>query len=62
MKENEFDLPFQLKLIIDGMNDKTQSDHIRNNYRMRLENIRSYLNTACENFDKENGLWEMIIG
>jgi hypothetical protein len=41
------------------MNDKTNGDHIRSNYRSTIESIRKVLDAHCEVFDKEMGAYNM---
>ncbi len=60
MKEKvDLNIPFQIQQLITGMNDKTNGDHIRSNYRLTLENIRKAITTHCESFDKEMGEYNM---
>ena len=47
------EIPFQLQMIVDGMKNKKETDHIRGNYRLRLESIKDVLNKACDEFDAE---------
>jgi len=56
-KTQEQNIPFQIQLLIDGMNDKNNGDHIRSNYRVTLENIRTYLDLHCAAFDSEMGAY-----
>lgn len=53
MKEQPVEIPFQLQIVIDGMKNQKETDHIRGNYRLRLEGIRKAINDACDTFDKE---------
>lgn len=60
MKEKfDLNIPFQIQQLITGMNDKTNGDHIRSNYRITLENIRNVINTHCSKFDAEMGAYNM---
>lgn len=60
MKEKfELNIPFQIQQLITGMNDKSNGDHIRSNYRSTLENIRKTIDDHCEKFDNEMGAYNM---
>ena len=54
MNENS-DIPFQIQRLIDDMNNKRETDHIRNNYRMRLDSIKKAIDKALISFDNEMG-------
>jgi hypothetical protein len=41
------------------MNDRSNNQHIRNNYRSTIEGIRKILDAQCEAFDKEMGAYNM---
>ncbi len=53
MKENNTDIPFQVQTLIDAMKNKKEGDHIRGNYRMRLDSIRKAIDQAIRDFDNE---------
>lgn len=53
MKDNPFDIPFQVQNLIESMNNKKDSDHVRGNFRMRLDSIRKVIDQAIEKFDAE---------
>ena len=54
MKE-EFDVPFQVQMVIDSLKNKNERPTIRGNYRMRLEGIRKAIDTAISEYDHEMG-------
>ena len=54
MKE-EFDVPFQVQMVIDSLRNKNERPSIRGNYRMRLEGIRKAIDTAINDYDTEMG-------
>lgn len=54
MKE-EFDVPFQVQMVIDSLKNKNERATIRGNYRMRLEGIRKAIDTAINEYDNEMG-------
>lgn len=55
--QTQVEIPFQLQMVIDGMRNKRETDHIRGNYRLRLEGIRKAIDSACNEFDKEMGAY-----
>ena len=54
MKE-EFEVPFQVQMVIDSLRNKNERASIRGNYRMRLEGIRKAIDTAINDYDTEMG-------
>lgn len=54
MKE-EFDVPFQVQMVIDSLKNKNERPTIRGNYRMRLEGIRKVIDKAITDYDVEMG-------
>ena len=54
MKE-EFDVPFQVQMVIDSLKNKNERPTIRGNYRMRLEGIRKAIDHAIDEYDNEMG-------
>jgi hypothetical protein len=54
MKE-EFDVPFQVQMVIDSLKNKKERPTIRGNYRMRLEGIRKAIDNAINEYDVEMG-------
>lgn len=54
MKE-EFDVPFQVQMVIDSLKNKNERPTIRGNYRMRLEGIRKAIDNAINEYDTEMG-------
>ena len=54
MKE-EFDVPFQVQMVIDSLKNKNERASIRGNYRMRLEGIRKAIDHAINEYDNEMG-------
>lgn len=54
MKE-EFDVPFQVQMVIDSLKNKNERPTIRGNYRMRLEGIRKAIDNAINEYDVEMG-------
>ena len=55
MKDNQFEIPFQIQTLIESMQNKKETEHIRNNYRMRLDSIRNAINRAILEHDLEMG-------
>jgi len=54
MKE-EFEVPFQVQMVIDSLKNKNERPAIRGNYRMRLEGIRKAIDSAISEYDSEMG-------
>ena len=54
MKE-EFDVPFQVQMVIDSLKNKNERPTIRGNYRMRLEGIKKVIDKAINDYDSEMG-------
>ena len=54
MKE-EFEVPFQVQMVIDSLRNKNERPTIRGNYRMRLEGIRKAIDKAISDYDTEMG-------
>ena len=53
-KFENVDIPFQVTNIIEKMMDKSESVHIRTNYKMRLIAIRNVIDAAIKKVDNEN--------
>ena len=54
MKE-EYDIPFQVQMVIDSLKNKNERTSIRSNYRMRLEGIKKAIDKALNEYDIEMG-------
>ena len=50
MKEN-LNLPLQVEHLIKNMLDKTQGEHVRNNYRQTLDGISVAIQKAIRQYD-----------
>ena len=56
MKENDrHNIPFQVETLVQSLQNKKDNDHIRNNFRVRLQDIRDYIDKALVEFDNEMG-------
>jgi ADP-dependent phosphofructokinase/glucokinase len=57
MKEenNQFDVPFQVQTLIASMRDKKERVHVRGNYRQRLAAIKTAIDNALVEYDREMG-------
>jgi hypothetical protein len=54
METNEnFNIPFQLKQIIDNMLNEDDNVYIRGNYRMRLDSINREITKAIRKYDDQ---------
>ena len=55
MMKEEFDVPFQVQMVIESLKNKNERPTIRGNYRMRLEGIRKAIDNAINEYDTEMG-------
>lgn len=53
MKEEHFDVPFQVQTLINSLKDKKERVHIRGNYRQRLNAIKAAIDKAIVEYDNE---------
>jgi hypothetical protein len=54
-EENQFDVPFQVQTLITTMKDKKERVHVRGNYRQRLAAIKTAIDNAIVEYDREMG-------
>lgn len=54
-EENQFDIPFQVQTLIATMKDKKERVHVRGNYRQRLASIKTAIDNALVEYDREMG-------
>ena len=54
-EENQFDVPFQVQTLIATMKDKKERVHVRGNYRQRLAAIKTAIDNAIIEYDREMG-------
>jgi hypothetical protein len=57
MKE-EYEVPFQVQMVIDSLKNKNERPTIRGNYRMRLEGIKKAIDNAISDYDIEMGTFQ----
>lgn len=55
MEENQFEVPFQVQMVIDSLKNKNERPSIRGNYRMRLEGMKRAIDNAINEYDNEMG-------
>ena len=55
-EENQFEVPFQVQMVIDSLKNKNERPTIRGNYRMRLESIKMACDRAIFDYDVEMGI------
>jgi hypothetical protein len=55
MKENQFEVPFQVQQLLSALKDKKERVHVRGNYRMRLDAIKRAIDSAINDYDTEMG-------
>jgi len=53
MKDESYNIPFQVESLIQNMLDAKERPHIRENYRMRLESIRDSINKSIYKYENE---------
>ena len=46
-------IPFQVENLIRSMMDKNERPHIRDNYRFRLENIKTVIDQSIRKYDSD---------
>ena len=54
-QENPFDVPFQVQTLIATLKDKKERVHVRGNYRQRLAAIKTAIDNAIVEYDREMG-------
>jgi hypothetical protein len=54
MKDESHNIPFQVQNLIDNMMNKDERPHIRDNYCMRLEAIRSAIDTSVKKYKNDD--------
>ena len=55
MKDENFDVPFQVQTLITSLKDQKERVHVRGNYRMRLDAIKRAIDSAILEYDREMG-------
>ena len=53
--DNQFDVPFQVQTLITTLRDKKERVHVRGNYRQRLAAIKTAIDNALVEYDREMG-------
>jgi hypothetical protein len=53
--KEEVGIPFQVQNLIDSLNDKNETTHIRQNYYARLDSIKTAIDRALKSYDREMG-------
>ena len=53
MKDEQYNLPFQVEHLIQNMMNKQERSHVRENYRARLKSIRDAIDTQIRKYDNE---------
>lgn len=53
--KQEFDVPFQVQMVIDSLKNRNERPSIRGNYRQRLEGIKKAIDSAINEYDSEMG-------
>lgn len=53
MSKVNLNVPFQVQHLLDSLLNKKDNVYVRQNFRMRLESIRSEIDTAIKTYDNE---------
>lgn len=62
MKDEQFDVPFQIQTLIESLRNRNERVHIRGNYRQRLDQIKNAIDKAIKDYDIEMGTTKMNYG
>lgn len=54
MKDESHNIPFQVQNLIDNMLSRTERDHVRDNYRVRLESIRDAIDSSLRKYKNDD--------
>lgn len=55
-EEQNYNIPFQVETLLRSLLDKNERQHVRNNYRERLQSIRDVIDASLKKYDNENWL------
>jgi hypothetical protein len=59
MKDESHNIPFQVQSLIDSMMNKTERQHVRDNYRVRLESIRDTIDASLRKYKTEDTMFNV---
>ena len=59
MKDESHNIPFQVQSLIDSMMNKTERQHVRDNYRVRLESIRDTIDASLKKYKTEDTMFNV---
>lgn len=59
MNDESHNIPFQVQNLIDSMMNKNERQHIRDNYRMRLESIRDSIDASLRKYKNEDVIFNV---
>ena len=54
MNNETHNIPFQIENLIQNMMDKSEREHVRENYRMRLESIRDAIDASLKKYKNDS--------
>ena len=54
-EENQYEVPFQVQTLIELLQDRKERVHVRGNYRQRLAAIKTAIDNAIVEYDREMG-------
>jgi hypothetical protein len=58
MKDESHNIPFQVESLIVNLLNKTERQHVRENYCMRLESIRDAIDSSIKTYKNENLMYQ----
>ena len=54
MRDESHNIPFQVETLIQNMLDKNERQHVRENYRARLESIRDAIDSSLRKYKNDD--------
>jgi hypothetical protein len=54
MRDESHNIPFQVESLIHNMLDKSERQHVRENYRARLESIRDAIDSSLRKYKNDD--------
>jgi len=54
MSDSNHNIPFQVENLIQNMMNKSEREHVRENYRMRLESIRDAIDASLKKYRNDS--------
>lgn len=60
MRDESHNIPFQVESLIQNMLDKSERQHVRENYRVRLESIRDAIDSSLRKYKNDDMMQAQI--